>query len=93
MITVFVVVDSLKYFNTFYFYLTKPKNTIRYNLYVDTDTITLQLTCTLQFDNAQRATTQLTIRYTYKTFLKSVSILFYTMVEKYKKIGKCVLYL
>lgn len=47
----------------------------------------------LQFDNAQRATTQLTIRYTDKTFLKSVSILFYTMVEKYKKIGKWVLYL
>lgn len=32
MITVFVVVDILKYFNTFFFYLTKPKNTIRYNL-------------------------------------------------------------
>lgn len=41
MITVFVVVDILKYFNTFFFYLTKPKNTSRYNLYVDTDTITL----------------------------------------------------
>lgn len=41
MITVFFVVDSLKYFNTFFFYLTKSKNTIMYNLYVDTDTITL----------------------------------------------------
>lgn len=41
MITVFFVVDILKYFNTFFFYPTKPKNTIRYNLYVDPDTITL----------------------------------------------------
>lgn len=68
MITVFVVVDSLKYFNTFFFYLTKPKNTIRYNLYVDAGTFILLLTCTLQFDNAQRATTQLTIRYKIKHF-------------------------
>lgn len=92
MITVFFVVDSLKYFNTFFLYLTKPKNTIRHKLYVDAGTFILLLTCT-QSDNAQRATTKLTIRYTDKTFLKSGSILFYTMVEKYKKIGKCVLYL
>lgn len=39
MIIVFFVVDSLKYFNIFFFYLIKLKNIIRYNLYVDMDII------------------------------------------------------